>query len=199
MAQKSAPVSVGVSLNVSGNLEDNPLGVLKGLTNALRSVESKLSEAVQEARRQKFTWEQIGGTLGISRQAAWERFSTESCSMSAPQDRHLHHRGARDPVSRLGVPDPEPARPGEPQLRIASCDRRATQMDIGHSRQLSVATRLRVRRTRQPGVPDDHEPAALARQLRPPWLVRSPSAVPGLVCLGYAKAEAAIRLRSKRS
>lgn len=77
MAQKSAPVSVGVSLNVSGNLEDNPLGVLKGLTNALRSVESKLSEAVQEARRQRFTWEQIGDALGISRQAAWERFSME--------------------------------------------------------------------------------------------------------------------------
>ena len=77
MAQKSTPVSVGVSINVSGKLEDNPLGILRGLTNALRSVESKMSEAVQEARRQRFTWEQIGEALGISRQAAWERFSIE--------------------------------------------------------------------------------------------------------------------------
>lgn len=77
MAQNSAPVSVGVSLKVSGTIEDNPLGVLKGLTNALRTVESKLSEAVQEARRQRFTWEEIGGALGISRQAAWERFSID--------------------------------------------------------------------------------------------------------------------------
>jgi len=77
MAQNPASVSVGVSLNVAGNIEDNPLGVLKGLTSAVRVVESKLSEAVQEARKQRFTWEQIGEALGISRQAAWERFSTE--------------------------------------------------------------------------------------------------------------------------
>jgi hypothetical protein len=77
MAQDAAPVSVGVSLNIAGNIEDNPLGILKGLTTALRVVESKLSEAVQEARKQRLTWEQIGEALGISRQAAWERFSTD--------------------------------------------------------------------------------------------------------------------------
>ena len=77
MAQNPAPVSIGVSLNVAGNIQDNPLGVLKGLRSALRVVESKLSEAVQEARRQGLTWEQIGEALGTSRQAAWERFSIE--------------------------------------------------------------------------------------------------------------------------
>ena len=30
-----------------------------------------------EARDQNMTWEEIGKACGISRQAAWERFSTE--------------------------------------------------------------------------------------------------------------------------
>ena len=77
MARSSAPVSVGVNVSVSGDIKENPLGVIKGLTNALRSVEVKLSESVHEARRQRFTWEEIGDALGVSRQAAWERFSTD--------------------------------------------------------------------------------------------------------------------------
>jgi len=77
VARSKSPVSVGVSVNVSAEIKDNPLGVVKGLTSALQSVESKLSEAVQEARRQRFTWEEIGDALGVSRQSAWERFSTE--------------------------------------------------------------------------------------------------------------------------
>lgn len=77
MARSSAPVSVGVNVSVSGDIKENPLGVIKGLTNALRSVELKLSESVHEARRQRFTWGEIGDALGVSRQAAWERFSTD--------------------------------------------------------------------------------------------------------------------------
>lgn len=77
MARSSAPVSVGVGISVSGDIKENPLGVIKGLTNALQSVESKLSESVREARRQRFTWAEIGDALGVSRQAAWERFSTD--------------------------------------------------------------------------------------------------------------------------
>jgi hypothetical protein len=62
---------------VSGDVKANPLGVLKGLANASRSIESKLTEAVREARRQRFTWEEIGAAIGITRQAAWERFSLD--------------------------------------------------------------------------------------------------------------------------
>ena len=71
------PISVRVDLKVSGDVKENPLGVLKGLANASRSIESKLTEAVREARRQRFTWDEIGAALGITRQAAWERFSLD--------------------------------------------------------------------------------------------------------------------------
>jgi hypothetical protein len=71
------PISVHVDLKVSGDVKANPLGVLKGLANASRSIESKLTEAVREARRQRFTWEEIGAAIGITRQAAWERFSLD--------------------------------------------------------------------------------------------------------------------------
>lgn len=77
MAKDGQPVSVSVSLKVSGDVRENPLGVLKGLANVSRSIDSKLTEAVREGRRQRFTWEEIGAALGISRQAAWERFSLE--------------------------------------------------------------------------------------------------------------------------
>ncbi len=77
MPVETQAVRVSVSLKVSGDVKENPLGVVKGLVNASRSIESKLTEAVQEARRQRFTWEEIGAALGISRQAAWERFSLD--------------------------------------------------------------------------------------------------------------------------
>ncbi len=78
MRGKGHAVAVGVSLEVSGDVKENPLGVVKGLANASRSVEAKLKEAVHEARRQRCTWEELGEALGISRQAAWERFSTDT-------------------------------------------------------------------------------------------------------------------------
>lgn len=71
------PISVSVDLKVSGDVKENPLAALKGLAHASRSIESKLTEAVREARRQRFTWEEIGAALGITRQAAWERFSLD--------------------------------------------------------------------------------------------------------------------------
>jgi hypothetical protein len=38
---------------------------------------SALDLTVKELRRRGVTWARIGGALGISRQAAWERFSGE--------------------------------------------------------------------------------------------------------------------------
>ena len=77
MPANGQSVSVSVSLKVSGDVHENPLGVLKGLASASRSIEAKVTETVREARRQRFTWEEIGAALGVSRQAAWERFSLD--------------------------------------------------------------------------------------------------------------------------
>lgn len=78
MPEKGHAVGVGVTLQISGDVKENPLGVVRGLASVARSVEAKLKEAVHEARRQRCTWEELGEALGISRQAAWERFSTDT-------------------------------------------------------------------------------------------------------------------------
>lgn len=44
---------------------------------AADQVEANLRSWVQELRRRGVTWARIGKALGISRQAAWERFSGE--------------------------------------------------------------------------------------------------------------------------
>ncbi len=41
-------------------------------------VEEAVMERVQRLRRRGVTWARIGEALGISRQSAWERFSTDS-------------------------------------------------------------------------------------------------------------------------
>lgn len=54
-------------MNISGEVKENPLGVVTGLATALRWVEGGRKEAVHEARRPRFTWEEIGAALGVSR------------------------------------------------------------------------------------------------------------------------------------
>ena len=42
-----------------------------------RQVEADLRSWAQELRHRGVRWSRIGGTLGITRQSAWERFSGE--------------------------------------------------------------------------------------------------------------------------
>jgi len=57
--------------------EPDPLQAL-GATRALGALLSTWeSQLVQEAVASGATWETIGGTVGVSRQAAWERFHHE--------------------------------------------------------------------------------------------------------------------------
>ena len=42
--------------------------------DALQAAELHMRQAVHEARRQGVTWQQVGDTLGTTRQAAQERF-----------------------------------------------------------------------------------------------------------------------------
>lgn len=68
---------VSVTLGISGSIEDDPLKVIRGITKGVKSLEPTLRQAVAIARQKRYTWEEIGQALGVTRQSAWERFSTE--------------------------------------------------------------------------------------------------------------------------
>lgn len=57
--------------------ERGTLGPAAGVSSAIGDLQEKLGELVRQARADGYTWTQIGAALGISKQAAWERFSGE--------------------------------------------------------------------------------------------------------------------------
>ena len=57
--------------------EAGTLGPAAGVNTAIGDLHEKLAQLVREARADGYTWTQIGAALGISKQAAWERFSGE--------------------------------------------------------------------------------------------------------------------------
>jgi hypothetical protein len=70
------PVQVEVTLTIDGDWNADPLKLLNGLGEGRRCLELWQRKAVAAARAQGLTWDAIGSACGISRQAAWERFST---------------------------------------------------------------------------------------------------------------------------
>lgn len=60
-----------------GREASGPLAPAAGVSGAIGDLQAKLSELVRQARADGYTWTQIGAALGISKQAAWERFSGE--------------------------------------------------------------------------------------------------------------------------
>ena len=55
--------------------------ILAGLPQvaaASAQAEFSLHERIAELRKRGMTWAQLGGALGVTRQAAWERFARES-------------------------------------------------------------------------------------------------------------------------
>ena len=57
--------------------EAGTLGSAAGVSGAIGDLQGKLTDLVRAARGDGYTWTQIGAALGISKQAAWERFSGE--------------------------------------------------------------------------------------------------------------------------
>jgi len=57
--------------------DDDLLAALRPAAAALEAVDETLRQHVQLLRRRGLSWERIGQALGVSRQAAWERFSAE--------------------------------------------------------------------------------------------------------------------------
>ncbi|MBM7785551.1 helix-turn-helix domain-containing protein [Tenggerimyces flavus] len=71
------PVQVDVTVGISGDWRAEPMKVITGITQGIKSMETTLAESVRLARKQGATWEEIGKALGVSRQSAWERFSVD--------------------------------------------------------------------------------------------------------------------------
>jgi hypothetical protein len=74
---QNKPVHVKVTLGIDGDWKSEPLKVISGIREGIRSFDGTLREAVAVARKNGITWEEIGQAWGVSRQAAWERFSTD--------------------------------------------------------------------------------------------------------------------------
>jgi len=73
---KSKPVPAELTESWARATEDpDPLAALGSSLDLARGVRRWQATLVAEAVRDGATWEQIGDTLGISRQAAWARFT----------------------------------------------------------------------------------------------------------------------------
>jgi ATP-dependent protease Clp ATPase subunit len=55
--------------------DEQLLAALKPTAAAVDGTRAVLQAQVEALRKRGVSWDQIGGALGISRQAAWERFS----------------------------------------------------------------------------------------------------------------------------
>jgi hypothetical protein len=60
------------------SLPTDPLEALRELSRADVELEEVRRERVEAARRQGATWDQIGESLGMSRQSAWEYYTRET-------------------------------------------------------------------------------------------------------------------------
>ena len=66
------PTDIG---SISEQLD--PLIILAVLVASIGGIEDKIGDVVRFCRTQDRSWTQIGEALGMSKQAAWERFSGE--------------------------------------------------------------------------------------------------------------------------
>lgn len=69
---------IEVGLDIKGEWQERPLDFLRELKKCMTTLVDQLeSKAVDLARDQGASWTDVGEALGISRQAAWERFAPE--------------------------------------------------------------------------------------------------------------------------
>jgi len=90
-----------------GSLPADPLEALRELSRADVELEELRRERVGAARRQGATWDQIGESLGMSRQSAWEYYSRgarlvlDESAASSDLDEDEAMRVATEEVSRV--------------------------------------------------------------------------------------------------
>jgi len=75
--QSTEQVRVEVTLTIDGDWRSDPLKLIRGIREGSRNLDRYLRKAVKAARKNGMSWDQIGEAYGVSRQAAWERFSTD--------------------------------------------------------------------------------------------------------------------------
>lgn len=56
---------------------DEHIKNLSGAATVTQTIDRNLKNTVDVLRSRGFTWAKVGETLGISRQAAWERFADD--------------------------------------------------------------------------------------------------------------------------
>ena len=89
------------------SLPADPLEALQELSRADAELEELRRERVEAARRQGATWDQIGESLGLSRQSAWEYYTRDARHVLAERaagsdlDEDEARRVATAEVSRL--------------------------------------------------------------------------------------------------
>jgi hypothetical protein len=67
----------GLGLQMAGNWEGDPLEGVRECCRLATAVEKALREEVRLARQAGHSWAEIGRILGVTKQAAWERFGKE--------------------------------------------------------------------------------------------------------------------------
>lgn len=89
------------------SLPVDPLDALRELSRADAELETLRRERVAAARRQGATWDQIGESLGMSRQSAWEYYTRDTrrvldeTTAGADLDEDEAMRVATEEVSRV--------------------------------------------------------------------------------------------------
>ena len=66
----------GRKLRLIGDCDEEPLDGLCESAGLARAVDKLQRHLVTQARKAGRTWTEIGEALGVTRQSAWERFST---------------------------------------------------------------------------------------------------------------------------
>jgi hypothetical protein len=64
-------------IRASGDWESEPLDGLRDACHVASALDKLTRESVKRARDAGHSWTQIGHALGVSKQAAWERYSGE--------------------------------------------------------------------------------------------------------------------------
>ena len=72
--RKDPAVEVKINIQVSG-AEDDPLGAINQLASIANPVDNEVQRCVRLARERGATWEMIAEALGVTKQAAHERFA----------------------------------------------------------------------------------------------------------------------------
>jgi hypothetical protein len=70
-------VHTDITLKIEGDWRSDPLKLLADLRQGARSLDRWRHKAAQAARTQGLSWDEIGAACGVSKQAAWERFSAD--------------------------------------------------------------------------------------------------------------------------